>query len=246
MQSDEVEVNPDGSLRLLDIELQLRTWRIVATLRDEGLKRTTQNLNILAHQCMWEADARLFRPILRAIISLLSYENNSTYDLARLCAESADGMIFEGRPALAQKLFNEICWEAFDNFWKYKVDEVNSITKRNGHLSSSKGRPYVPAIIKHDQAVVLFIGNLYNADLVSSRLVLRVLDEHSRFLCCLSDDFVANFVKFGRIIRAKFVCLTRKDEVIAPILGNIKQCAKCPRISAENYQYLHEVVEMFL
>lgn len=245
MRSDEVTVNPDGSLRLSYTEIQLRTWHLVASLKDDGLKKTAQHLNMLAHQCMWEAEAKLFRPILSSIISMLCYDNNSTYDLARLCAELADGLIFEGRPAVAQKVFNEVCWEAFDNFWKHKVEEVNGLASRNSRASLSKSRPYVPAVIKHDQALILFIGNLYNADLVSSRLIIRLLGEHSRFLCCLTDDFVGNFAKFVKIVRLKLARLSRKDEVILPILGNIKQCAKCPEMSIEKSQFLLEVVELF-
>lgn len=246
MRRDEVDVNPDGSLRLLHTELQLRTWHLVASLRDDGLKRTAQHLNMLAHQCMWEEDAQLFRSIIRALISLLSYENNSTYDLARLCAELAHGIIFEGRRTLAQRVFNEVCWDAFDSFWKFKVDEVNNLVSQNGRVSVLRGRSHVPAVNKHDQAVVLFIGNLYNADLVSARLILRVLGEHSRFLCCLTDGFVGNFAKFVKIIRAKFNHLSRKNEVVAPIIANIRHCAKCPEISAEKSQFLFEIADQFL
>lgn len=245
MKKEEVNMGPDGALILHPFEIERQARHCLAFLYSAGVLATAEKLLQLTRQAVWEPNSRLLGIVMDTIVSYVNIKPESTSDLALLCkllvkegGNSRQRTAESSKPS-ARELVVVACQNHYEAFWSQVLATIGEDERRTnqGYLKSVQCCQF-----PRGRALVLFIGYLYNMDVVPGSIVMHVLVEHGRNVIELPEDCLENLACLLEIAGPKLATSSRNNAALAQMLSSIEIAAENLRISLKRRLILRSLV----
>lgn len=242
MKKEEVSVAPDGSLLLHPFEIERQARHYLTYLYSVGVLATAEKLQRLAKQAVWEDNALLLRIVVDTIVSHVSVEPESTCDLALVCGVLAtDASIYkiedgQGVKPSARDLIILACQNRYEEFWRQVLTSIGE-NERREHLNRASRSQ-----VSRGRALVLFIGYLYEMNIVPGSVVMHVVVEHGRNVIELPEECLENLSCLLEIVGPKLATSARNHVALEKTLTYLEVAAESLRVSLKRRLILKNLV----
>lgn len=245
MKKEEVDVAPDGSLRLSPFEIERKARYFLTIFESEGVKATAENLRSLAKQSLWEDSPKTLGIVVDTILSQVRTKSNKCEELSILCLMVFDDLSLGCTHKYLLMVVEETCWKRYERFWQSMFFKVNDYPNKHWLTGREFVNPGQSTQETQGQALVVFIGYLYRTGVLSSKLVIHIINEHGRNLAGLSIEALETFYEFLNTVMARLLFPDCSHEELEPTIRNIRLARSNLLIPLERRNLLGQIIVNF-